>query len=118
MTDTKLETFEHAGEIVRVPAVTEYQSHGDRLRDDAMDSSNVENQDPPKLTRNQWGGTLGGPIQRDRAFFFASYERLDETRGVNIDQSKIPAFIVNGLATPGGVETYSASVALYGMRFT
>ena len=30
MTDTKLETFEHAGEIVRVPAVTDYQGDGDR----------------------------------------------------------------------------------------
>ena len=31
VTDAKLETFEHAGEIVRVPAVSEYQSHGERL---------------------------------------------------------------------------------------
>jgi hypothetical protein len=29
--DAELETLEHAGEIVRVPAVSEYQSHGDRL---------------------------------------------------------------------------------------
>jgi hypothetical protein len=29
--DAKLETFEHAGEIVRVPAVTEYQGDGYRL---------------------------------------------------------------------------------------
>ena len=31
VTDAKLETFEHAGEIVRVPAMTEYQGDGDRL---------------------------------------------------------------------------------------
>jgi hypothetical protein len=31
VTDAKLETFENAGEIVRVPAVTEYQGHGNRL---------------------------------------------------------------------------------------
>ena len=29
--DAELETFEHAGEVVRVPAVTEYQGDGDRL---------------------------------------------------------------------------------------
>ena len=29
--DAKLETFEHAGEIVWVPAVPEYQGDGDRL---------------------------------------------------------------------------------------
>ena len=39
-------------------------------RDDAFDSSNVEGQEPPALGRNQWGGTLGGPVKRDKAFFF------------------------------------------------
>ncbi|HEX2454949.1 MAG TPA: TonB-dependent receptor [Vicinamibacterales bacterium] len=76
-------------------------------RDDALDASNVEGQDAPKLSRDQWGGTLGGPIKKDRAFFFGSFERLDETRGVNIDRSKIPAFVLAGTATPGGVEDFS-----------
>jgi carboxypeptidase family protein/TonB-dependent receptor-like protein len=76
-------------------------------RDDAMDSSNVKGQDAPKLSRDQWGGTLGGPIARDKAFFFGSFERLDETRGVNIDRSVIPSFVLQGLATPGGVEDFS-----------
>lgn len=75
-------------------------------RDDALDSSNVKDQEPPALGRSQWGGTLGGPVKRDKAFFFGSFERLDETRAVNIDRSKIPAFVQNGLATPGGVEDF------------
>ena len=75
-------------------------------RDDALDSSNVEGQEPPALGRNQWGGTLGGPVKRNKAFFFGSFERLDETRAVNIDRSKIPAFVQSGIATPGGVEDF------------
>jgi len=76
------------------------------LRDDSLDTSNVEGQDPPRLERYQWGGTLSGPLKRDRAYVFGSFEVLDETRGVNIDRSRIPAFLVSGLATPGGQEDF------------
>src|SRR3954452_11732318 len=75
-------------------------------RDDALDSSNVKGQEPPALGRNQWGGTLGGPIRHDKAFFFGSFERLDENRAVNIDRSKIPGFVLSGIATPGGTEDF------------
>jgi outer membrane receptor protein involved in Fe transport len=81
-------------------------------RNDRFDSSNIptaageEQQDVPKLTRNQWGGSAGGPLKRQLAYFFGSLEVTDEQRGVNIDRSVIPAFILNGLATPGGVEDF------------
>jgi hypothetical protein len=32
----------------------------------------------PKTRQNQFGGTVGGPIVRDRAFFFGSYESTDD----------------------------------------
>ncbi len=75
-------------------------------RNDSLDSSNVENQDAPKLERYQWGGSLGGPIRRDTAFFFGAFEVLDEQRGVNLDRSKIPDFVARGLATPGDREDF------------
>jgi len=46
-------------------------------RDGAMDARNYFNADPnPKLTRTleQFGGSLGGAIIKDKAFFFAAYE--------------------------------------------
>ena len=36
----------------------------------------------PELDRNQFGGVLGGPIVRNKAFFFADYEGLRQTRKV------------------------------------
>ena len=35
---------------------------------------------PPKLDKDIFGGSIGGPIRRDRAFFFANYERLEQQR--------------------------------------
>jgi outer membrane receptor protein involved in Fe transport len=75
-------------------------------RNDSFDSSNVEDQDPPELERYQWGAAFGGPIVKDKAFFFGTFEKLDETRGVNIDRAQIPSFVASGLATPGGVEDF------------
>ncbi len=71
--------------------------------------ANYVKPEPPKLERYQWGGTFGGPIAKDKAFFFGSFERLNETRGVNFDQSKIPSFVLTGIATPSGVEDFGVA---------
>jgi len=84
-------------------------------RDDAMDASNVPNQKVPKLARDQWGATLGGPIKRDRAYFFGSFERLGETRGVNINRAAIPSFIASGIATPSGTEDFGIAPETTGL---
>jgi hypothetical protein len=43
----------------------------------------------PPFERNQFGGVLGGPILRNRAFFFLDYEGLRQTRG-SLVTSSIP----------------------------
>jgi hypothetical protein len=55
------------------------------LRDTSLNATGffkpASGQKPP-LERNQFGGTVGGPIVRNRAFFFADYEGFRQTRGV------------------------------------
>jgi len=52
------------------------------VRNDAFDARAFFATQKTELRRNQYGGTLGGPIVRDRTFFFASYGGLRETAGV------------------------------------
>ena len=53
------------------------------LRSDKFQSKNFfATTDPPPLKFNQFGGTIGGPILRNRTFFFGSYEGYREDRGL------------------------------------
>jgi len=36
----------------------------------------------PKYIKNQFGGTIGGPIKKDKTFFFFAYDRLKLLQGV------------------------------------
>ena len=51
-------------------------------RNDALDAKNFFDDEMPPLTRNQFGGTIGGPLVRDRTFFFGNYEGVREDRGL------------------------------------
>src|ERR1700730_16871927 len=54
------------------------QWHGsvfEYLRNNALDAPNYFDQgSAPPFQRNQFGGSLGGPIQKDKTFAFANYE--------------------------------------------
>ena len=61
------------------------------LRNDAVDARNffaLSGARKPKLRRNQFGFSLGGPVQPDRVFFFVDYEghrrRQGITRATNV----------------------------------
>ena len=53
------------------------------LRNSAIDARDFFNiGDLPPFRRNQFGASLGGPVRKDRLFFFVNYEGLRERQGI------------------------------------
>jgi carboxypeptidase family protein len=68
-------------------------------RDDAFDSPNYfrpVGAEVPPLRQDQFGGALGGPLRRNRSFFFGSYE------GLRMRRSLTRTFSVPGAAVRAG----------------
>jgi hypothetical protein len=62
-----------------------YQSQAFSARDPFMPGTAVK----PRVRFNQFGGSLGGPIVRNRAMFFTAYEGYRETAGMSV-QGNVP----------------------------
>ncbi|MDR3720918.1 MAG: TonB-dependent receptor [Candidatus Acidoferrales bacterium] len=81
---TNTYSAEFGGTGAAVNAVTKSGTnslHGsayEYLRNSVLDSSNYFDApgQKPTFKRNQFGGSLGGPIKKDKAFFFVNYEGL------------------------------------------
>ena len=81
------------------------------LRNSALDAKNFFEQDPtlPKATfkRNQFGGGIGGPIIKNKTFFFADYEGIRQSKGLpNVDI--VPSLPVRQSVTDPNIQKYLA----------
>ncbi len=73
-------------------------------RNDALDARNFfDPGEPPDFHRQQFGASLGGPVRRDRTFFFANYEGLRQRRGNTTINTTLSAAARNGDLTIGTV---------------
>jgi len=86
------------------------QFHGDVyefLRNTVLNSRGFFDAATPDFKQNQFGGTLGGPIRKDRTFFFGSYEGRRVRQGISSDVVTVP--------TPGEMQgNFSAGPAFAG----
>lgn len=85
------------------------------LRDDALNSKDhferfnpagqAIDRDKAPYSQKQYGATFGGPIKRDRTFYFLSFERLDIAAHnfVTIDDTNDVAFLGQNFGTPAAI---------------
>src|SRR5205085_10580344 len=76
------------GQISIVTSSGTNQFHGDvfeYLRNSAFDARNYFDQTigTPAFKRHQFGGAVGGPIKKDKLFFFANYEGFEQRLAVS-----------------------------------
>src|SRR3954470_5857503 len=60
------------------------------FRNKVLNASGPLDIEKPDFKQNQFGGTLGGPIRKDRTFFFASYEGRRIRQGISSDSIAVP----------------------------
>ncbi|GAB4404659.1 MAG: hypothetical protein OHK0021_17010 [Bryobacter sp.] len=74
------------------------------FKNDLNRDGRVDDQDKPVLEQNQFGGAIGGPIVKNKMFFFADYEgfRRDSStpRFTNVPQGAFQSGDFTALATP------------------
>src|SRR6202051_917142 len=69
--------------ITRSGAAAFHGSAYEFLRNSALDARNFfDGPQIPSFKRNQFGGSIGGPIIRERTFFFFDYEGIRQSKGI------------------------------------
>ncbi len=72
-------------------------------RNSALDARNYFDQSKVPFSRNQYGGSLGGPIQKSKSFFFVNYEGTRQARTVTQTSTVPSANARLGILTSGDV---------------
>ncbi len=90
------------------------------LRNSDLDARNFfDKAAVPPFRRNQFGGSIGGPVKKDKAFFFANYEGLrqllSETKVANVPDANAHAGYLPCSAAAGFVCNSATNLAYVGV---
>ena len=61
------------------------------LRNTNLDARNYFSPTRGAFDQNQFGGTVGGPIRKNKVFFFADYQGTRSTQGIDTGQIPVPS---------------------------
>lgn len=82
------------GQVSVVTKSGSNQFHGDVfefLRNTDLDARNYFSPTRGAFQQNQFGGTFGGPIRRDKFFFFTDYQGTRQTQGIDTGDISVPS---------------------------
>ena len=113
MTNTYSAQYGGNGSVVNAVSKSGTNSfHGsafDFLRNSKMDArgffDKLPSHEPPPFRKNQYGGSLGGPVKKDKVFFFTNYEGIRQLLGgstlvnvpdANARQGLVPCSLATG----------------------
>ena len=82
-------------------------------RNSALDARNFFDQQIPPFRRHQFGGALGGPIKKDKLFYFANYEGLRQFLSESFSSDTLSPNARNGILASGATVRIDPRVAPY-----
>ena len=92
------------------------QVHGSAyefVRNSAFDARNFfDGQTTPPFHRDQYGGAVGGPIKKDKTFFFTNYEKLGEVKSLSTGDDTLSVNAHNGILCANSACTQTTPIAI------
>lgn len=82
------------GQVLVLTKAGSNQFHGDAfefLRNTNLDARNYFSAERAQFEQNQFGGTLGGPVIKNRVFFFTDYQGTRLSQGVDTGRISVPS---------------------------
>jgi hypothetical protein len=82
-------------------------------RNSALDARNFFDQQIPPFRRHQFGGALGGPIKKDKLFYFGNYEGLRQFLSESFSSNTLSPNARNGILASGATVKVDPRVQPY-----